>query len=62
MSKFGNAFMNRLQCCRLDSPVLREITLVDTPGILSGEKQSLDRGYDYTAVGRKEREIFGVIL
>ncbi len=48
--------MNRLQCCRLDSPVLREITLVDTPGILSGEKQSLDRGYDYTAVRRKEGE------
>lgn len=42
--------MNRLQCSHLDATILEGLTLIDTPGILSGEKQSLDRGYDYTSV------------
>lgn len=50
LSKFGNAFLNRLQCSMVNSDVLRSITIVDTPGILSGEKQRTDRGYDFTGV------------
>jgi len=50
LSKFGNAFLNRLQCSLVKSPVLENISIVDTPGILSGEKQRLDRGYDFTGV------------
>ncbi|KAL1492622.1 hypothetical protein ABEB36_010858 [Hypothenemus hampei] len=50
LSKFGNAFLNRLQCSLVDSPVLENISIVDTPGILSGEKQRVDRGYDFTGV------------
>lgn len=50
LSKFGNAFLNRLQCSQLKNPVLQSITIVDTPGILSGEKQRIDRGYDFSGV------------
>lgn len=50
LSKFGNAFLNRFNCSMLDSQVLKGISIVDTPGILSGEKQRVDRGYDFTGV------------
>ena len=36
LSKFGNAFLNRFQCSQAKSEVLRSISIVDTPGILSG--------------------------
>ena len=50
LSKFGNAFLNRLQCSTVNSQILKQITIVDTPGILSGEKQRVDRGYEFTGV------------
>ncbi|XP_073989112.1 putative achaete scute target 1 isoform X2 [Rhodnius prolixus] len=50
LTKFGNAFLNRFQCSSVNSPVLKGISIVDTPGILSGEKQRVDRGYDFTGV------------
>jgi len=50
LSKFGNAFLNRFQCSLVNSPVLKGMSVVDTPGILSGEKQRVDRGYDFTGV------------
>lgn len=50
LSKFGNAFLNRFQCSLVNSEVLKNLSIVDTPGILSGEKQRVDRGYDFTGV------------
>ena len=40
----------RFQCSIVKSPVLKCVTMIDTPGILSGEKQRVDRGYDFVGV------------
>ncbi|XP_046670507.1 EH domain-containing protein 3-like [Homalodisca vitripennis] len=50
LTKFGTSFLNRFQCSLVDSVVLNSVTIVDTPGILSGEKQRVDRGYDFAGV------------
>ncbi|CAF1184814.1 unnamed protein product [Rotaria sp. Silwood1] len=50
LSKFGNAFLNRFVCSQLRNEVLETVTFIDTPGILSGEKQRVDRGYEFTQV------------
>ncbi|KAK7067156.1 EH domain-containing protein 4 [Halocaridina rubra] len=50
LSKHGNAFLNRFQCSQVNSSVVKTISIIDTPGILSGEKQHLDRGYNFTGV------------
>jgi EH domain-containing protein 1 len=50
LSSFGNAFLNRFQCSELSNKVLDSISIVDTPGVLSGEKQRVNRGYDFTGV------------
>ncbi|XP_064401366.1 uncharacterized protein LOC135347339 isoform X3 [Halichondria panicea] len=50
LRSFGNAFFSRFEASFLPSPVLESITLIDTQGILSGEKQRLHRGYSYFLV------------
>jgi len=52
LGHLGNNFLCRFECSKLDCPVLEGVTLVDTPGILSGEKQRLNRGYDFDTVVR----------
>ena len=50
LSPFGNNFLSRFEGVEMDSPILNNITLVDTPGILSGQKQNIGRNYDYEQV------------
>jgi EH domain-containing protein 1 len=47
---FGNSFLSRLECARIPNAVLEGVTFIDTPGVLSGEKQRLKRGYDFEEV------------
>jgi len=50
LAKFGNAFLNRFQLTRQKNPLLNEISLIDSPGVLAGEKQNADRGYNFVEV------------
>jgi GTPase SAR1 family protein len=50
LAMFGTAFLSKFEasCCK--SPILERITFIDTPGVLSGEKQRIGRQYDFPRV------------
>ncbi len=50
LERFGVSFLSRFEGSQMPSSVLRSVALVDTPGVLSGEKQRTNRGYDFTKV------------
>ncbi|KAJ3024154.1 EH domain-containing protein 1 [Thoreauomyces humboldtii] len=50
IQRFGSAFLQKFQVSFVNSPVLENLIIIDTPGILSGEKQRIGRAYDFTAV------------
>ncbi|KAI8987735.1 P-loop containing nucleoside triphosphate hydrolase protein [Mycotypha africana] len=50
LNAFGQAFLSRFQVSQTPSPVLENMTIIDTPGILAGDKQRIERGYDFIQV------------
>mmetsp|Transcript_10070 Transcript_10070/g.14205 ORF Transcript_10070/g.14205 Transcript_10070/m.14205 type:complete len:561 (-) Transcript_10070:92-1774(-) len=62
LDRFGVSFLNKFEGSQLPSPVLRNITIVDTPGVLSGEKQRVSRGYDFVQVNTWFAERADLIL
>jgi len=50
LAQFGTTFLNKFECSQCPSPILENLTFVDTPGVLSGDKQRIGRSYDFTKV------------
>ncbi|KFD51534.1 hypothetical protein M513_07584 [Trichuris suis] len=50
LSRFGQALLNRCFTVTCPCPLLRHISIIDTPGILTGERQTKSRPYDYDLV------------
>jgi len=50
LSQFGNAFLQRFMGCEVPSDFAKGCTLIDTPGILAGRKQTDDRHYSYEEI------------
>lgn len=47
LSSFGDKFLNHFQGSECSASILREMIFIDTPGVLSGEKQRISRSYDF---------------
>jgi len=50
LQQFGGTFLTRFTASQTPAEVLKSVTLLDTPGVLAGEKQLVNRGYDFTGV------------
>ena len=61
LNPFGNNFLSRMEAAEVNSPLLKNVTIIDTPGILSGQKQRT-RNYDYEAVMKWFAERSDVII
>lgn len=52
LQKYGMSFLNRFEGATCNSPVLEKLTFIDSPGVLSGDKQRIGRAYEFTEVIR----------
>ncbi|KAF7140709.1 hypothetical protein RHSIM_Rhsim06G0222800 [Rhododendron simsii] len=50
LTTFGTSFLSKFECSQMPHPLLEHMTFVDTPGVLSGEKQRTQRSYEFTGV------------
>ncbi|TKR94074.1 hypothetical protein L596_008414 [Steinernema carpocapsae] len=52
LEMFGETFLNKLRSTNFKADLLQHMSIIDTPGILSGEKQIESRGYDFASIIR----------
>ena len=52
LATFGSGFLSHFVGSITPAPLLEHVTLIDTPGVLSGEKQRLSRSYDFAKASR----------
>lgn len=52
LSTFGSGFLNKFCAAISSAPLLKQVNIIDTPGVLSGEKQRTSRGYDFAKVSK----------
>jgi len=52
LATFGSGFLSHFVGSVSSAPLLEHVTLIDTPGVLSGEKQRLSRSYDFAEAAK----------
>ncbi len=52
LATFGSGFLSHFVGSISSAPLLQHVTLIDTPGVLSGEKQRLSRSYDFAQAAK----------
>jgi GTPase SAR1 family protein len=52
LATFGSGFLSHFVGSVSSAPLLQHVTLIDTPGVLSGEKQRLSRSYDFAEAAK----------
>ena len=62
LSKFGTGFLNKFCISELKCELTEQLTLIDTPGILAGSKQTMGRQYDFAAIVKWFAERSDMIL
>lgn len=50
LTHFGSNFLSKFQVSESPAALLESVSFIDTPGVLSGDKQRLGRSYDYVRV------------
>jgi EH domain-containing protein 1 len=51
LASFGNGFLSKLEGVAVSgAPILDSLTFVDSPGVLSGEKQRVERSFNFVEV------------
>lgn len=50
LGQFGSAFLSKFQVSESPAALLESVTFIDTPGVLSGDKQRMGRSYDFVKV------------
>ena len=50
LQSFGTGFLSKFEGSQCDAELLNSVSLIDTPGVLSGEKQRIDRGYSFPLI------------
>jgi len=50
LQQFGGTFLTRFEASQTNAEVLKSVSILDTPGVLAGEKQLVNRGYEFTGV------------
>jgi GTPase SAR1 family protein len=62
LGDFGPGLVNKLSVTTVDAPILQHMNIIDTPGVLAGEKQGIMRGYSFSKVARWFAQRSDIIL
>eukprot|EP00002_Diphylleia_rotans_P035848 TRINITY_DN785_c0_g1_i3.p1 TRINITY_DN785_c0_g1~~TRINITY_DN785_c0_g1_i3.p1 ORF type:complete len:518 (+),score=132.96 TRINITY_DN785_c0_g1_i3:50-1603(+) len=62
LTKFGSSFLGKFEASECPAPMLEKVTFIDTPGVLSGEKQRIGRAYEFPTVVNWFAERCDIIL